>query len=241
MSEKPESRLSAGERAYRTLRARIVSLEPNASIGEQMLAESLGVSRTPVREALARLATEGLVDARSRSGGIVSPIRREAVESAQFVREALETAVIDKAVRGRDARTLFRFRQSLEAQRFAIVEQDTALFYDADEHMHSLFCRLAGQAKVWDVIADAKRHMDRVRRISIDNTDLGTLVDDHDELYRCVEGGDRNGARKVLRRHLRRVLVDLEFLEARFPHYFSEVSPRAAVRASRRSEGRNRK
>jgi len=221
----PHSRLSAAERAYRTLLMRIVSLElkPNESIGEQMLAESLGVSRTPIREALSRLASEGLVDVRSRSGGVVAPIRLEAVKSAQFVREALETAIFDKAVQLRDPRILFNLRQSLDAQRFAIAQKNTMMFFDADEQMHSLFCQLAGQASVWDVIADAKQHMDRVRRISLDHIDLDTLLTDHIELYECIEQADEARARKVLRRHLRRVLVDLDRLREQYPEYFEQT------------------
>jgi DNA-binding GntR family transcriptional regulator len=214
--------LSAGERAYRTLLKRIVSLElkPNESIGEQMLAESLGVSRTPVREALSRLASEGLVDVRSRSGGVVAPIRLEAVKSAQFVREALEVAIINKAVQRKDTQILFNLRQSIEAQRFAVAEKNSMMFFDADERMHSLFCQLAGQAYVWGVIADAKQHMDRVRRISLDHIDLDTLLTDHIELYQYIEQADKVGARKILRRHLRRVLVDLERLREQCPEFF---------------------
>lgn len=227
--------LSAAERAYQTLLKRIVSLElkPNESIGEQMLAESLGVSRTPVREALSRLASEGLVDVRSRSGGVVAPIRLEAVKSAQFVREALETAIMDKAVQRKDTQILFNLRQSIDAQRFAVAEKNSIMFFDADERMHSLFCHLAGQASVWNVIADAKQHMDRVRRISLEHIDLDTLLTDHVELYQCIEHADKGGARKVLRRHLRRVLVDLERLREQCPEYFEHTVATADTAAHR--------
>lgn len=215
-------RLSAADRAYQTLRNQIISLElaPNESIGEQMLAERLGVSRTPVREALLRLSAEGLVDLRSRSGGVVAPIRIEAVRSAQFVREALESAIIDACIKCEDSQVMFNLRQSIETQRFAIKQSDLILFFDADDHMHSLFCQLAGQPSVWDAIVHAKQHMDRVRRISLSEVHLDTLLDDHIELLDCIEQGNRAGARKVIHRHMRRVLIDLKSIQQRHPEYF---------------------
>jgi len=215
-------RLSAADRAYHTLRNRIISLElaPNESIGEQMLAEGLGVSRTPVREALSRLSAEGLVDVRSRSGGVVAPIRLDAVRSAQFVRETLETAIIDACIKHEDAQVLFNLRQAIETQRFAETQKDLGLFFDADDHMHSLFCKLGDQSSVWHVIAHAKQHMDRVRRISLNEFDLSALLDDHVELVNCIEQKNKAGARKVIRLHLRRVLEDLETIQERHPDYF---------------------
>lgn len=225
------SRLSAADRAYQILRNQIISLElaPNESIGEQMLAQSLGVSRTPVREALSRLSTEGLVDVRSRSGGVVAPIRMEAVRSAQFVREALETAIIDACIKRRDPQVMFNLRQAIDTQRFAIDQNDLTLFFDADEHMHSLLCQFAGQSSVWKIIVHAKQHMDRVRRISLSEIDLGTLLDDHQELVNCIEEKNKGGAAKVIRRHLRRVLNDLETIQQRHPDYFDKSAIKPVV------------
>ena len=220
-----QPRLSAAERAYHILRGQIISLElaPNESIGEQMLAQSLGVSRTPVREALSRLSHEGLVDVRSRSGGVVAPIRMEAVRSAQFVREALESAVIDACIEQQNPQVMFNLRQTIDTQKFAIAQNDLTLFFNADEHMHSLLCQFADQSSVWKVIVHAKHHLDRVRRISLSEIDLGTLLDDHQQLIGCIEHKDKSGAGEVVRRHLRRVLNDLEVIHQRHPDYFDQA------------------
>lgn len=183
--------LSAAERCYRILSRKIVSLElkPNESVGEQALAEMLGVSRTPIREALSRLSNEGLVDLRARSGGIVSPIRPDAVRTAQFVRENLEVAVIAEAANRNNQRILLAIRQTIEEQELAISENNSNVFYLADERMHFLFCCLAGREGVWDFIADSKKHMDRVRRISVQNGHLDELLTDHQDLVEAVASG----------------------------------------------------
>src|ERR1044072_1223796 len=90
---------------YTTLRDAIVSgqLEPGRQISENELAARLGVSRTPIREALQRLREERLVAVVPQYGTFVTHISESAVSDAQFVREALECAAIrGTALRARD-------------------------------------------------------------------------------------------------------------------------------------------
>lgn len=214
--------ISAAEHCYRTLSRKIVGLElkPNEPIGEQALAELLGVSRTPVREALSRLGAEGLVDLRARAGVIVSPIRMEAVRTAQFVRENLELAIVSEAARQSNRRVLLSIRQTIEEQELAVAEDNPDLFFECDERMHALFCSLAGRDGVWSFIADAKRHMDRVRRLSLQAGQLDQLVQDHQAMLDAVSSGDASRAHDVMRTHLRRVMFDLAELSRQFSSYF---------------------
>lgn len=197
-----------------------LELKPNEAIGEQALAESLGVSRTPVREALSRLHIDGLVDLRSRRGVIVSPIRYEAVRTAQFVREKLETAIIEAAIRVDDRRTKLRIRQAIEEQELAMFENNAGQFFMADEHMHQLYCKLAGWDNVWPIIADAKKHMDRVRRLAIQDTPFNILIKDHRDLYTAVDQSDSDLASDIIQKHLRRVMSGFQTVAERFPEFF---------------------
>ena len=214
--------LSAAERAYRTIRRQIVSLElaPNAAIGESQLAEMLGVSRTPVREALTRLASEGLVDFRSRAGTIIAPIRLEAVRAAQFVRERLEVAIVREAAARESPRLRFAVRQAIEEQKFAIANGDFALFFASDERMHQSFAEMADKPAVWPVIAEAKKHMDRLRWLSRSSADLNVLVGDHIRLLAAIEAEDAETAEAAMELHLRRVMAQLRQLQERHPDYF---------------------
>lgn len=219
--------LSASERAYRELRREIVSLElkPNQPIAETQLANVLGMSRTPVREALTRLATEGLVDFRSRAGTTVAPIRLEAVKSAHYVREKLELAVIRDAVHHSSPRAIFNIKQCIEEQRFAISDQDYAMFFDSDEEMHQQYCRMIGMTSVWSIIADSKKHMDRVRMLSLQTTeatDLDVLLDDHTQIVEAVIEGDEQAAVTFMQCHLKRVILDLDTLVDQNQDYFEQ-------------------
>ena len=201
--------ISAGESAYREIRNRIVSLDlkPNQTIGETYLADELGMSRTPIREALTRLSSEGLIDFRSRAGTIVSPIRFDAVISAQYVREKSKRAV-------------FNIRQAIDEQQFAILEGDTAGFFVADERMHRHFSEMTDRVAVWSVISEAKKHMDRVRRLSLQKIDLNVLLSDHLLILEAIENHDVDAARSIVTTHLRRVMHDLDNLAEQHSDYF---------------------
>jgi DNA-binding GntR family transcriptional regulator len=219
---KPEPSVSASEYAYRALRAKIIALElpPFANAGEQAMADMLGVSRTPIREALSRLSMEGLVDIYSRRGVVVAPIRMQAVESAQFVREVLEVAIVREAATRPDGHTQLSIRQAVEEQVLAVDTGDRALFFEADEKMHRQFCRMAGRLPIWAQIGDAKKHLDRLRRLSVQTIDLSMLLADHRLIVEGIEAGDADAAADAMRLHLRRVLGDVGGIRQRFPHYF---------------------
>lgn len=218
-----DATISAAQHCYRTLSRKIIGLElkPNAPIGEHALAGLLGVSRTPVREALSRLSAEGLVDLRSRAGVVVAPIRMDAVRTAQFVREQLEVAIVAEAARQSNRRILLGIRQAIEEQELAILEDNPDLFFECDERMHALYCNLAGRDGVWSFISEAKKHMDRVRRLSIQAGQLDQLVEDHQRVLEAVTEGDAASAQETMRLHLRRAMLDLNELARRFPSYFA--------------------
>jgi GntR family transcriptional regulator, rspAB operon transcriptional repressor len=105
------------------LKSQIVKLElpPNQTLIEQVIANQFGVSRTPVREALGRLAVEGLVDNSLWRGTIVSPIRVRAVRDAQYVRECLEVAMARDAAEKCTDLGILNIRHQLDQQRLASV------------------------------------------------------------------------------------------------------------------------
>ncbi|MCQ4628636.1 GntR family transcriptional regulator [Shinella sp. CPCC 100929] len=224
-----DTKISAAEHCYRTLSRKIIGLElkPNEPIGEHALADLLGVSRTPVREALSRLSAEGLVDLRSRAGVVVAPIRMDAVRTAQFVREQLELAIVAEAAQQSNRRILLGIRQAIEEQELAIVEDNPDLFFECDERMHALYCSLAGREGVWSFISDAKKHMDRVRRLSVQAGQLDQLVQDHQGVLEAVMARDTEKAREIMQLHLRRVMLDLSELGRLFAPYFEQNEAKA--------------
>src|SRR4051794_28645655 len=149
---------SARAQAYDRLREAIVTLrlKPGERIADGRLAQELGVSRTPVREAILQLADEGLVDVVPQHGTFVAPISLEAVREAQFVREALEVAALREVVERITDAELAELDASLTAQ--AEAEGDPARFYALDEAFHRRLMEISSFPGVWRIAARSRAH-----------------------------------------------------------------------------------
>ncbi|MGJ8616325.1 MAG: GntR family transcriptional regulator [Sulfitobacter sp.] len=208
---------------YDELRSRIVNvaLEPGEMLVEQKLASEFNVSRTPIREVLVRLASEGLVEILPSRGSMVAPIRVEAVKTAQFVRESLEISVALIAAQNMTSLAALRLRQAIEEQDLANREGNADLFYQADEAMHFKIAEVAGLPLVWSYTEEAKIQMDRVRRLSlIEAQSFDGLIAQHRDIVDAIANNQPDKIRKSLQEHLRQVLPDIETLRESRPEYF---------------------
>jgi DNA-binding GntR family transcriptional regulator len=216
---------STASSVYAGLRQKIIelTLKPRDMLVEQKLAKEFGVSRTPIREALAMLASEGLVEISRNRGAIVAPIRVEAVRTAQFVRESLEISVAMAAATQMNSRTELKLFHAIEEQELANRESDAALFYGSDEAMHFELAKIAGLPLVWDYIAEAKVQMDRVRRLSLSRAQsFDRLIEQHRRIITAIARNDRPEIEASLKEHLRQVLPDIEALKQNQPDYFDD-------------------
>ncbi|MER0240176.1 GntR family transcriptional regulator [Fulvimarina sp. MAC8] len=219
-----DNRLAISPQIYERLRRAITTLAmlPSESLSEKELSQALGVSRTPVREALIRLAAEGLIDILPQRGSFVAPIRLADVEEAQFIREALEVSVISRLT-GRCSREFIASqRANLAAQQRAIGQSDHEQFLELDESFHRAFCEEAGLAKSWRVIQSVKLQMDRVRYLSLPEAgQLDTLLEQHKTILEALEDGDRKTVKRRMSVHLQEVLNTVRRLVEVRPDMFS--------------------
>jgi DNA-binding GntR family transcriptional regulator len=215
----------ARAQVYATLRDAIVSaaLAPGRQLSENELAALLGVSRTPIREALQRLREERLVAVVPQLGTFVTHISETAISDAQFVREALECA----AIRG----TALRARnEDLGALEAIIRRQDAAReaadfdgFYVLDDELHHLLCDLSGHEIAWSLSNRAKSHLNRIRRLSLPEPGyLMEMISEHRAVVAAVAAHDPDEAEHALRHHLRMVLSTLPAIREQHPDYFEE-------------------
>lgn len=214
---------STASLVYKGLRQRIIdlTLKPGALLVEQKLAEEYGVSRTPIREALVWLASEGLVEILRNRGAMVAPIRIEAVRTAQFVRESLEVSVAIAAAKKMDSLSKLKLSHTIEEQELANAEGNAELFYQADEAMHLEIAQIAGMPLVWGYIEEAKVQMDRVRRLSLSQAQsFDKLITQHRRVVTAIADNDPLEITDSLIEHLRQVLPDINALSTNRPEYF---------------------
>lgn len=231
-----EARPTIARRAYLYLRREIVEgrLAPRAPLSEADLSERMGVSRTPAREALTKLADEGLVDIYPQFGSFVAPIDLAEVYDSQFVRESLECAAVAAAIERMDAAGAARLMGLLDAQRASKNADDREGFFAADEAMHACMMALSGHSAVWPLVESAKAQMDRVRHLSIRReVKLAAILDEHAAIVGAAVRGDRDGAILALRSHLRGLFASVEILREENRGYFAvegEGPPRRVQR-----------
>jgi len=156
------------DQVYRLLRQSIITmrLPPGATIIEKQITDHLGISRTPVRDALRQLADEGLVNVKPQSGTFVALIDRQQLEEGRLVRRALELEGIKLAVERVTDADLERLRDILALQERAAKRNSYADFIAYDDQFHRAINEASGMPRLWRVISGAKAQLDRVRHLS---------------------------------------------------------------------------
>jgi GntR family transcriptional regulator, rspAB operon transcriptional repressor len=199
-------------------------LPPGSRLSDTALAERIGVGRTPLREALLRLAEEGLVEVYPQSGSFVAPIRLQAVSEGQFVREHLECAVIrELAVRIDDIGCAV-LREIIAGQEAALASADPERFFALDEALHAEFAALAGRPGVWRLIEHSKTELDRVRVLSLPISEqIPRLIEQHHAIVGALAAHDPGLAEASLRVHLREVFTTIDRLG--LDHLAAEPGP----------------
>src|SRR3954469_5581585 len=215
---------TARVRVYAGLRDAIVRAElaPGRQLSENELAASLGVSRTPVREALQRLRDDRLVEIVPQLGTFVSRISTRAVADAQFIREALECAAVRVAAERVTAEDIEGLEQNLTAQERARDAADFDAWYVLDDQFHQAICDLSGR-NVCAITQRAKGHPTRIRRLSLPMPSyLAEMIPEHREIVVRLAEHDPDGAERALRHHLQEVLREVPRIREQHPEFFDE-------------------
>src|SRR6201985_699738 len=210
----------AGPYLYAALRDLIVRAElaPGERLSETELGDRLGVSRTPIREALGRLRDDRLVEVRPQIGTFVARISPAAVSDAQFIREALECTAVRVSAELADEESMGQIEENLRAQERAVARTDIDSWQLLDDTSHRSLCDLSGHPAVWPVNERAKSHLNRLRRLSLTMPDyLSTMVDAHRAVSDAVAVHDPDAAEEALREHLRAVLREVPRIRGQHP------------------------
>jgi DNA-binding GntR family transcriptional regulator len=195
---------SVVELAYDELRARIVDgrLQPGARVGQAELADGLGISRGSVREALRRLAGDGLVVFEVNRGFFVADVGLERVLERLEARLLLEPGIARVAAERRDDDDLRELRRWVDAERSA---RTAAAAHDASRGFHAALAsatRNEALVRIFDSlwIADVGRRLLASRRAQPTWQDAD--VAEHEELVDAIEAGDGARAESLMRAHV---------------------------------------
>ena len=207
------NRLDKSEHVYQCLLNEVVSgeLKPEQALVESELTEKYSVSRTPIREALKRLAVQGLVDIYPQVGSFVAPLRLTHFLDASFVRYHLELALVRQAAKNINEEYRIKLSHNIAMQKHLLTQGLVDRFYDVDEEFHLLIATIAGRPNVWHIIEQHKVHLDRVRHYALRflrKTPL--IVKQHESIAQGVSEGDEEKAVRAMREHLNSIHESLE-------------------------------
>lgn len=220
---KKEPQDSTREYVYRMVRSNIMNLnfQPGSVLSENELADMLNISRTPIREAILRLAQERLVDIFPQKGTYISLIDLDHVAESRFIRETLEREVITQACGFFPDDAFFKLQTYLMLQELCITEKKWAEFYGHDSNMHGAIFAGCNKERTWDMIQQMSSHDNRVKMANISSGyELPELLEQHQILVKAIR--DKNAAlgRETIHFHLTKVRKDIQLLLREFPHWF---------------------
>lgn len=190
---------------FNTLRRAILNgqLKPGERLMEVHLANRLGVSRTPIREAIRKLELEGLVIMIPRRGAEVARITEKSLKDVLEVRRALDALSVELACQRISREDLDRLADACGKFERAVREADASVIARADVALHDIIVEATGNQRLQQLVNNLSEQMYRFRFVYIkEENQHDNLVAEHREIYESILSRDRERAAAAARLHI---------------------------------------
>lgn len=179
--------------------------KPGERLVEERLAERMGISRTPLREALHRLEQEGALVKRPRGGYVLKPLSPDEVEEAVEVRSVLEGLVAARAAKNATAETVAAMEANLEDFRRALAAEDWDELVSLNAAFHTTLRQTAGSALLLRLLGELEGVVERISGASQHGRDAATwTLTEHAAIHEAVKAKDPEAASRAALAHVRR-------------------------------------
>ena len=209
---------------YNDLRQKILSLtlKPGTELNFTNLKPLYNVSISPIRDALKRLQTEGLVDIRPQSGTSVALIDLARVRDERFMRLSIELGAIEKVFAyGIPAQLITDWEDSINRQKTAFSCRDTAAFLDLDNSMHRLLFEACGHQLVFDNVLASSGNYHRVRMVSyLFDEIFSNAIEQHTAILNALKSGSKDEVLELERKHISKMDTETTAYQKAYPQYF---------------------
>lgn len=190
---------------FNTLRQEILTgkLKPGERLMEIHLANRLGVSRTPIREAIRMLELEGLVIMVPRRGAEVAQITWKNLKDVLEVRRALDVLAIELACERMTAEEMDELYKACEEFKHATLTQDTRKIAEADVKLHDIIVAATRNNRLIQLVNNLAEQMYRYRFEYLkDSSQHDMLVQEHKDMYQSILKKDRISAARAVKKHI---------------------------------------
>ena len=208
--------------ALRNIKENIVNLElaPGSQISENELAAEMGLSRTPVREALIELSRVRIIEIHPQKKSTVPLIDYELVEESRFMRSLLECAVVELDCEMAQPVDLERLSANVRLQNFYLDNYYTNELMTLDNQFHGILFEIARKSQIFALMQNISIHFDRVRSMALSTAPNSKIVQDHEDILQAIGRKDPRAARELMEIHLSRYKIDAADIRAAYPQYF---------------------
>ncbi|MDO4473281.1 MAG: GntR family transcriptional regulator [Eubacteriales bacterium] len=190
---------------FNTLRQAILrgELKPGERLMEIQLANKLGVSRTPIREAIRKLELEGLVLMIPRRGAEVAEIKEKSLKDVLEVREALEELSVQLACEHITEEQIVEMKAAAEEFRRSLRSKDITKIAQADVHFHDVINAATDNQKLVQLLNNLREQMYRFRVEYLKNVSVYTnVLDEHEALMEAIINKDKAKATEIISIHI---------------------------------------
>ena len=214
--KKPQS---LADQAYNLIRKDILTgtLAPKEELREEKLAMELGISRTPLREAIRRLATDGLVVLTTGKPASVSSFTKEDALHQMEVRKLLETYNIEQVARFVTPTFINTLKDNLKLQKRAADKNDFHEFIELDREFHLILANQNPNTKLREMIHTINTGVNRAFLILANTYPISAMEasGEHEDIVNALENKDEIAATKAMLEHM-------DNIERRFLHYYKK-------------------
>ena len=196
-------RSSLRVQAKELLRDYIISgqIPPGTKLVERAVAELLGTSRAPARDALIDLEKEGLIVTKSNGRHVIDPTERDIQELHQ-VRIVLETLAVELAAQNTSAQSAAHLTETLEEMKQAVAARNRSAFTESDVKTHWLIWQQANNKHLLSILKTMIGPIFMLVARHADHFDWGETLKLHEELVAFINAGHAEGAKQSIKRHL---------------------------------------
>ena len=200
------------QKVYRALKTEIIkgSLKPGTKLSEGKIAEQMGVSRTPVREALKELAAEGFVKMNPNQAVVVSNASVEDVQEVLQIRgvlEGLAARLATKTINEEEIKELEKYQKQME---YYTKKDDVLAFSEMDAEFHELILNICGNNRLIQIrknLSD-QAHRYRIRSLSVPGR-LKYSLKEHQEIVEALKRKNSEQADRLSQKHIENVLANI--------------------------------
>ncbi len=179
-------------------------------ITEPKLSNELGVSRTPVREALTRLEAERLIK-QTASGMLVLGISPKDVDEMYAVKKAIEPYATVLAIQHMTEEDIARLKEIIEEQEFYVTKSNAEKIKDLDTEFHDVIYEASGSPTFASILSPLHHKLMRFRKVSLQFSDRSTQsVEEHKKIFAAIEAKDEDAAKALMLEHINNAYINIK-------------------------------